>query len=261
MWCPSLPIAHLARGTIVAVAIHAVLAAHAAVADEPDSGDCLQTHWRGSGPGAVEASRDPFACAGAPRWEQASDFGNALSSQDDVCYPLFSEVADDFVATGEDILSLGWWGTGWCGSYLSPDGFQIRIYAVDEARTPTDLVHEVQVTDFAETMYRSRSFEWVGYCVDLPEPVPTLEHTPYAVSIVAYSCLPPQWGIWSSDQGNGTMGWFRSEFFGYPDWIPADELVFEPWEAAFVVNVDGAVVPTDGVTWAGMKSAFGPRGR
>lgn len=239
----------------------AAVTAHAVAADAPVAGDCLQVHWRGSGPDAIEASRDPFACAGAPRWQQAPDFGNALSSQDDVCYPFFSEVADDFIATGEDILSFGWWGTGWCGGYLSPDGFQIRIYAVDGARKPTDLVHEVLVTDFVETMYRSRSFEWVGYCADLPEPVPTIEHTSYAVSIVAYSCHPPQWGLWSTEEGNGTMAWFRSEFFGYDDWTPADDVVLYPWEVAFVVNVEGAAVPTDGVTWAAMKAMFGNRGR
>jgi hypothetical protein len=154
-----------------------------------------------------------------------------LSSQDDQCYPFTSESADDFIGNGVFITSIGWWGGYWTTSPVAPDAFRIDIYTKDADDCPGELV-------FSETLEGTDG----GYCVELNDFFVNAEGERYCLVIRAVLCFPPQWGIGSSGDGNGTPACFRGERFGYADWVPRDQ-VSAPYEHAFLLyGVDGTPV-------------------
>jgi hypothetical protein len=142
-----------------------------------------------------------------------------------VCYPFAAEVADDFVGTGDLVYGVGWWGTYWSGAPFSPDGFNIRVYA-DDGGVPGDLLREQYVTEYEE-----EAGDPFGFCANVHAFTP-VDGVRYHLSVQAVLCDPPQYG-WATGEGNGLEGHFRSEVFGYPEWVPASEVFREPHELAF----------------------------
>ncbi len=64
----------------------------------------------------------------------------------------------------------------------------------------------------------------------------------YWISIQAVLAFPPQWGWCESDELWMDEGVFRSDFFGFPDWSPLNDLLGYPVEFAFVLwGADGAI--------------------
>jgi hypothetical protein len=67
--------------------------------------------------------------------------------------------------------------------------------------------------------------------------------------------FPPQWGR----QGTGWLvtncdSMFRSEYFGYPDWTEADDLL-EPYDAAQEFEC-GEPVPVEATTWGMVRGLY-----
>ncbi len=203
-----------------------------------------------SGPYTVTSDGlDAFDCFGEIYYEQPPNGLSGLSSQDDVCYPFVSEVVDDFLGAGSDLVGTGWWGVYWGGSPLPPDAFRIKIYPESvTGGVPGELVYEVTTTDYNETLGDPN-----GYCANF-DPFTIADGQRYFVGFQAIFCFPPQWGE-STGDGNGMQGLFKSEFFGWPDFVPNDEVFGVPYESAFLLYED-SVVPIHHGSWAFVKGLY-----
>jgi len=186
-------------------------------------------------PTGRDGGLDPYVCAddvlGADvLWEQLPDGVGAIATQDDTQYPFAAECADDFVATGNDLVSVGWWGSYWNGDPRTPDAITVRLYA-DGGGSPGDLVHEFTTTEFDE----SRDGTGAGFCLNVPGGGFGPEaDTTYFLSIQPSLFFPPQIG-WQTGSGGGAEAHHRSDIFGYPDWVPVGEVVDGARDLAFVV--------------------------
>jgi len=203
-----------------------------------------------SGPYTVEIDGlDAFDCEGTTKWEQLPNGASGLSSQEDVCYPFESNVADNFVGDGGDVVGIGWWGVYWNGTPLAPDAFNIEIYS-DNGGFPGDLLASTSTTEYNETVGDPN-----GYCSQI-DSFTKADGVTYHVSVQASFCFPPQWG-WGTGDGDGAEISFLSAFFGYPDWIPGSTTFGVAYDAAFVLyNGEGDPTPTEEKTWSGIKSLY-----
>jgi len=183
-------------------------------------------------------------------WEQLPTAG-ALTSQDVFNDPATTETTDDFVGNGAIVYSVSWWGLFFQGSPIPPEAFTLRVYA-DDGRQPGAIVEDETITNYHE--FAEGSF-W-SYCTDELS-FNAQDGVTYHLSIQAVLCFPPQWGRAGGD-GNGVHGWFRSAFFGYPDWTDAI-LVDGESEFAFVVGnytCTGAT-PVASRSWSAIKGLYG----
>ncbi len=182
----------------------------------------------------------PYDCDGFIEWEQFPDGQSGLSSQDDVCYPFVSEMADDFVAGYGDV-GIGWWGVYWNGSPVPPDGFRISYY-LDDAGVPGEEVATRYLTEYNEA-----PGDPYGYCGTFSYVF--LEYgCTYHVSVIADACFPPQWGV-ATGTGNGAEAHFRSDFFGFADWTPATDVFGIGYELALLRYVEVSSDRPTGGTW------------
>jgi len=193
---------------------------------------------------------DAFDCEGQIRFEQLPNGASGLSTQDDLCYPFESEVADDVVGDGTDLIGVGWWGVYWNGSPLPPDAVNIRLFA-DDAGAPGDLLHETTTFDYDET-----AGDPLGYCTNEIGGWPLSDEITYHLSIQASLCFPPQWG-WSTGDGNGVELHLRSIFYEFPDWTPAEVVFGVPYDAAFLLYVSsGGGTPVAEASWTALKAHY-----
>jgi hypothetical protein len=160
------------------------------------------------------------ACASDLAWEQLPDGVTAIRSQDDLCYPFTSEVADDFIGWdgyagfGHHLEAVAWWGVFWNGSEVPLEDVTVRIYT-SVGGPPTDplaVTTRHEVTEFPGHPH--------GYCTEIEAFYPT-EGVRYFISIQVAFCGPTEWG-WSSGLGNGYEGYYRSS--ESPDWTPLSEV-------------------------------------
>ena len=188
-------------------------------------------------------------------FEQIPDAVLGLFSQDDACYPLLAQTADDFVGTGEDLVAMGWWGLYWNGTALAPDGFRIEIYA-DDGGVPGDLLYETTTTEYNEVLGDSQMSEPSSYCTVLEPPFEMADGSTYHMSVIPLLCFPPQWGH-STGIGNGVPGHFRSVFFDFPEWTPNVDVFGFEWELALVLFASFSdPIPVDDVSWSAIKGLY-----
>jgi hypothetical protein len=189
---------------------------------------------------------------GSILWEQPPDGRSSVSAQDDGCLPFLAESADDFVGNGEQVAEVGWWGAYWDTTSRVPDSIRINIFSADADGLPGELLYSFETADYIETPGDPNRYRVVlGYRFS------TVADTRYSISITVTFCSPPQWG-WataeSSPDGINTT-WFRSDFFGYPDWTPAMSVFGVHYDQAFVLyGVDET--PVTEVTWARIKAGY-----
>jgi hypothetical protein len=191
-------------------------------------------------------------------WEQLPDGETVLGSQEDVCYPFESWIADSFEATGDEISAIRWWGAYWNGSPVAADE------AVVEFRSPREdglcpaygapLV-STRVLSFSESPVTfpngRKGFE---YQAVLPEPFLPEAGEVYFISIQLALCFPPQWGIATGtgdDQGCCHEGDWPPNW----TWLRCTTIFGFPYEPAFALYT-GEVVPTDTATWSRLKGLY-----
>jgi hypothetical protein len=193
----------------------------------------------------ASALADP---GGAILHEQLPDGYTTLSSQLDACVPFLTECADDFVGDGSTIQVVTWWGKFWQPTEETIDGFFVRILGVGDGGAPGEVLSETHATSFVDT-----GEELPHYEVILDAPFVTTPGQTYFLSVVAEHCSMPQWG-WATGSGNGEYSWFRSEYFGYPEWTEGVEVYGVHHELAF--RLVGVPVPVVNVAWGAVKAHF-----
>ena len=198
-----------------------------------------------SGPLPDYVAAEPENCTKDPvAWEQLPDGVLAVSTQDDICYPFVSEVADDFIQPADGVGAVQWWGAFWNGSPIPPDSFEISIYADDDG-APGARVHHVPTASFVETAGSDPRYPaYCGAANVFLGPAGCRYH----VSVVASFCLPGQFGI-VTGSGNGSGLHVRSALHGFEEWTPAEAALGAPHELAF--RILEACCPPPGHTAGG----------
>ncbi len=194
-------------------------------------------------------------------WEQLPSLTDGMSSQDDVCYPFTSEVADGFVGISGQIVAVEWWGGFWNGSPVPIDQFRIRLYQPDGECPGAPLADVlIDTYDAAEVEPGSTYYH---YCASLPTPLVT-GAVPYDISIQAVHCFPPQWGWVTSPLTPGQCGvegeaCFRSVFFDFEEWTPSGFVFGVSYDAAFSLYYDEDPIAVGDVGTTPDVEVAGPR--
>lgn len=181
-------------------------------------------------------------------FEQLPDGDTSLASQSDACTPFVAECADDFTGDGSSIVAVSFWGYFWEPTPSQPKAFTIRFFAAAMGGGPGELLFEREVTEIA-----SSGGDVIRYDASLGEVFETTAGATYYISIVAEHCSPPQWG-WASAAGNAEDVYFRSDYFGYPEWTRGNDVFGDAYDLAF--RLMGEPVPVSDVSWSLLKHAF-----
>ena len=192
-------------------------------------------------------SRDAYDCLGIPNGEQLPDGISGTAAQDDVCFPFLAESADNFVGDGESLIGVGWWGLDVVDEI---EAFVINIHA-DDGGVPGEVLFSETHTEFNPTAGQPN-----GFCVNFDGQFEKVEGVTYWLNIYAVFCFPPQY-FWATANGDGTQGWFRSDFLGFPDWVPMDVAnPGSPYELAFILYDLDESTPFEEASWAGVKELY-----
>ena len=199
-------------------------------------------------PGSEPDALGAFDCLGVV--SDAQQLPNGISgtaAQDDVCYPFLAESVDNFVGDGNSLIGVGWWGLDLLDEM---DAFVVSILA-DDGGVPGEVLFTETLTEFNPT-----AGEPNGFCANFAEEFEKVDGVTYWLNIYAVYCFPPQF-FWATADGDGTQGWFRSDFLGFPDWVPMDVAnPGSPYELAFIqYNREGST-PLEETSWAGVKEQY-----
>ncbi|MFG0252109.1 MAG: hypothetical protein ACF8NJ_04465 [Phycisphaerales bacterium JB038] len=173
-------------------------------------------------------------------------FHGALS-QLDVDDPFEAEAADDFTLAEDYLLT----DVHWQGGYYYADpvpgettDFRISIYADDGAFSPGSLLHRSIVSGGGSNEppepEEGALYDYWGYV----DPYPLEANVIYWISIQALLNAPPMWAWAFVDEVPGQLdeAYWRSAFFGYPDWTPMTNAYGEPYDMSF--KLTGVPAPT-----------------
>jgi hypothetical protein len=197
-------------------------------------------------------------------WEQLpvvlEGSGWAMSSQEDVCYPFESWIADNFIGTGDEVTAVRWWGAFWNGNPDLPTEVIVEFWTPGpDGQCPafSTRVHASRTSSFSQMPVElpggNPGFE---YQAMLPDPFVPLPGEAYFVSIQLALCYPPQWGI-TMGGGDGHQCCLGGQWNG--SWAPAETVFGYPHESAFVLY-SGYATPTEPSTWSRIKGQFRPGG-
>ncbi|MBD3161692.1 MAG: hypothetical protein GF346_05495 [Candidatus Eisenbacteria bacterium] len=154
-------------------------------------------------------------------WLQVPDLaGNLASSEIIEEYDLDTEIANDFVVEESvELTTVVWWGGYWNG-YTEPavTEFMLRIYEEGDECVPGSMIAEYSFPhNCEETVVQEPLFR---YQAEIP-PLLLRPGTRYWISMIGTHGFPPQWGLLATEGWVECESVFRSEYFSYPDWIPA----------------------------------------
>ena len=171
---------------------------------------------------------------------------NLLSAQIDTGLPLVTEVADDFMLDGAYyITDVHWIGGFWNGSPVDPLAFQISFYD-DLNDCPGNLLYTETTANLSGTFVGidnngSENFEYSTYLAD---PLLTAADTKYWISVQGIINFPPQYGWSGKTTIYGDDVEFRSEYFGFPDWVDGSTVFGTEYDVVFWLT--GTIVPAPG---------------
>ncbi len=158
----------------------------------------------------------------------------------DSVYPFEAEIADNFtVPFAANVDSLVWWGGYWNGSPVLPLDFWIKIYEDSTGASgpqPKQTPIYVERVPFTETNLG----EYYQYTAEIP-PFSAQPGPRYWIEFEPTLVFPPQWGNMCSWPGNspgwgdGQQMYFKSAFFGFPQWATATSIWGNPLESSFQI--------------------------
>ena len=175
---------------------------------------------------------EKFSPRGAVIWDNGMSYSSMGSSQDDTAYPLLSEIADDFIFDEDTVAG----DVHWIGGYWNPAGpatFDWRITFYTESGGAPGSIHAGPF-QFAwgdlDTVELAPGYYQMG--VNIPA-VSFSGGVKYWMSIQGVGFFPPQSGYAIHTGVQENMAMFKSAFFGYPDWTPADVVGWGVMDCAF----------------------------
>jgi hypothetical protein len=180
--------------------------------------------------------------------QQSAQGPQALACQADTTLSFFPRCADNFtIPYDADIDSLVWWGYYWNTMTNVVTGWNIEFYVdsgggngPQQAATFWAGINSWNETDLGG---------WYRYEATIPPFSATTGVTYYLVTQPVL-IFPPQWGVNADtppNVGDGNEGYFKSAYFGYPQWVTATTLWGTPYEWGF--QIYGTPSAADTFTW------------
>jgi hypothetical protein len=204
---------------------------------------------------------DPAGIDRTVLWLDNPDFAaNTGSSEIIGEFALETEIANDFILEFDaTVRKVTWWGTYWNGYEGVPTGagFNLRFYydagcipeptPYWEALLPGDDCCEA-LADGGD-MFSQYIYE---YCLEVPLP-PGL----YWFSVqMADHTFPPQHGRLGADMTQICDSAFRSEYFAYPEWVPAPDVFGDLYDASQMIEDECIPTATEDASWGAVKALF-----
>ncbi|CCI12509.1 exported hypothetical protein [Microcystis aeruginosa PCC 9806] len=171
--------------------------------------------------GATLAILTPFQAAQASViFSQAANFpaGNAFASQNDTnSFGNFATVYDNFGFSSDNLVD----GINWVGAYFNPptaapiSSFAISIFGNNAGQPGSLLFSETITGNAGETLIGTdnNGFSTHSYSANLTNTFLAQAGATYWLAIVPSLGFPPQWGWYTSSEGDG-VGY--QDFLGTP---------------------------------------------
>ncbi len=186
------------------------------------------THRASGPPVALPGDREGW-------WDEPPDlYGSVMSSEIISILGFETETANDFYSSAPTIIyEAVWWG-----EYFNDDGtgpnvsaFNLRFYD-DAGGVPGSLIAEYPGTTPTETIPQGQGPDGPIYEYHASVTV-DIGVGSYWFSVQACDHVyPPQWGRLSAGQVTGYQSMLRSEWAGYPDWTPTEQIWGIPLDAS-----------------------------
>jgi hypothetical protein len=68
--------------------------------------------------------------------------------------------------------------------------------------------------------------------------------------------FPPQWGRLASDMTQICDSAFRSDYFAYPDWVPAPDVFGDMFDASQMFEDECIPTATENASWGAIKGLY-----
>jgi hypothetical protein len=189
-------------------------------------------------------------------WEDTPNFDGLLGSSERIPdIDLASELANDFLFEPDlTVLCWKWWGGYFAFVPGDPlvESFTLRVYA-DQDGLPGVLLIETVVSSDANEAY---CYDQGGIPIYEYVHLIEVDFDPghYWLSVQARDHLfPPQWGRLAAAWVEQRPAVFKSPHFAYPDWVPAETVFGEAYDAS--VRLDG-YVPVMETSWGAIKGLY-----
>lgn len=198
-------------------------------------------------------------------WSEPPNFDDdPLSSEVIDEYGLDSEVANDFLIGFETGITLArWWGgyTAYHPGDPLVNGFNLRFYE-DGPCIPQGLLSEIIVPhDCNQThvgeghggpTYEYFAGEEDGVCC----PVGEGQRVWFGAQTADHP-FPPQWGRCAAYEVTGCDAVFKAEYFSFPDWTPAVDVIGTPYDASQEFECgDCGGVAVEAASWGRIKGLY-----
>jgi hypothetical protein len=194
-------------------------------------------------------------------WLDNPDFAaNTGSSEIIGEFALETEIANDFILDLEaTIRKVTWWGTYWNGYEGTPTGagFNVRFYydagCIPEVTAFLEWI--LPGDDMCEALAEGGDmFSQYIYELCMEE---TLPAGLYWLSVqMADHTFPPQWGRLGADMTQICDSAFRSEYFAYPEWVPAPDVFGDLYDASQMIEDECVPTATEDVSWGAVKALY-----
>jgi hypothetical protein len=194
-------------------------------------------------------------------WLDTPDFAaNTGSSEIIGAYGLETEIANDFILEVEaTIRKVTWWGTYWNGYEGTPTGagFNVRFY-LDAGCLPEPtpiMEYLLPGDDCCEALADGGDmFSQYIYELCLESALPA---GLFWLSVqMADHDFPPQWGRLGADMTQICDSAFRSDYFAFPEWVPAPDVFGDLYDASQMFEDECVPTATEDASWGAIKALY-----
>ncbi len=217
-------------------------------------------------PNVVQGDRSGF-------WSEPADLNGLIGSSEQILdFGLETELANDFVVTyGQTVQTATWWGGYFAGTpceNITNPGFNLRFYR-DAGNVPGELVADLSVTDFGEEYVGCQAGSWCPLYkwYTFPNVSFDTEGRYWFAPQMRNHAFPPQGGRLASAYVRDCGSFFRSDYFGYPDWTPVADVFGVAFDCSQEFDclicggsseVDGphSERATENASWGAVKALF-----
>jgi hypothetical protein len=196
----------------------------------------LATLTKADGPTALHPGvGQPHAAQGNQRamWSEPPNLDGLFVSSEIIGSIGFeSEIANDFVPTEPTITHVTWWGafvdiTEPCDPGIPTTGFNLRFFE-DVNCAPGQVVADLSISNFSVEMVWCQQAFYPEYEYGADVNVAVVPGNRYwFCAQMQDHAYPPSWGRIEANGVTDCGGKFRSEYYGYPNWIGACDIIFQ----------------------------------
>ena len=152
----------------------------------------------------------------------------------------WAESADDFHLEKKTTVQKIVWETVDTTDYTWDGTDDLIIYQYTANGPGTEIVKILEVQNTRELLGEQWFKNWYRYEIDLEAQGKTfnLPKGDYYIMLRPYTAGNIGMSYWMTSNpppGSTSEGYFRSDYFGYPDWVTSSSVVGDPWDFSFKI--------------------------